>query len=176
MSAFLCKKGFFVKNSTFTQSNSMRPVLEISYCSRLAKNRKNDNDVTIFLHNVIVKFFEVAVFLLSSLVTGPSFMSISLKVVQIWQFSFIWDWLEIWKSEVPPSEFCPISGDWGLLGIRNLARFSLVKSCWISAKVRVTTITLPEGKPTRSGKVKIRPTQIEVKTQQISNQFYMWVM
>ena len=33
-------------------------------------------------------FFDVAVFLLSSLVTGPSFMSISLPVLELWQFLF----------------------------------------------------------------------------------------
>ena len=27
-----------------------------------------------------------------------------------------------------PSEFCPISGDWGELGMPNLARMSLIKS------------------------------------------------
>ena len=43
-------------------------------------------------------FFDVVLFLLSSL------------VLELWQFSFIRDWPEIWKSEIPPSEFCPISG------------------------------------------------------------------
>ena len=34
---------------------------------------------------------------------------------------------EIQESEIPPSEFCPISGDWGELRIPNLARLSLMK-------------------------------------------------
>ena len=34
------------------------------------------------------------------------------------------DWLEIWKSEIPPSESCSISEDWGELGISNLAWMS----------------------------------------------------
>ena len=55
-------------------------------------------------------FFDVVLFLLSGLVTGPSFMSISSLVLELWQFSFIRDWPEIRKSEIPPSEFCPISG------------------------------------------------------------------
>ena len=33
------------------------------------------------------------------------------------------------NPEIPPSEFCPISGDWNKLGITNLAWMSLVKSC-----------------------------------------------
>ena len=31
------------------------------------------------------------------------------------------------KSEIPLSEFCPISGDWGELGITNFAKMSLIK-------------------------------------------------
>ena len=113
-SAFFCKKlAFFVQNSIFTQSTSVRAVLEIfQFCSqfsvfvrqkvtdtenitfsdcvsgirlpdcpKLAINPKNDNDVTIFRHDVNVKFFDVVLFLLSSLVTGPSFMSISSLVL-----------------------------------------------------------------------------------------------
>ena len=86
MSAFYCKKlAFFVQKSTITQSNSVRAVLEIFEfcffvrqkftvtenipsadfvsgirppdCSKLAKNPKNDNNVTIFRHDVIIKFF-----------------------------------------------------------------------------------------------------------------------
>ena len=93
-------------------------------CSKLAKNPKNNNDVTIFRHDVNVIFFDVVLFLLSSLVTDPSFMLISSLVLELWQFSFIRDWPEIRKSEIPPSEFCPISGDWGELWIPNLARMS----------------------------------------------------
>ena len=59
------------------------------------------------------QFFCVVLFLLSSLVTGPSFMLMSPLVLELWQFSFIRDWLEIRKSEKSPSVFCLISGDWG---------------------------------------------------------------
>ena len=45
-------------------------------CPKSAIDRKNNNDVTICQHYVIVEFFYVAVFPLSSLVSGPSFMSI----------------------------------------------------------------------------------------------------
>ena len=37
----------------------------------------------IFQHDVIVNFFDVALFLLSSLVTGPSLMSISSLVLEL---------------------------------------------------------------------------------------------
>ena len=81
-------------------------------CSKLAKILKNDNVVTIFWYDVIVNLFWRFLFPLSSLVTGPSFMSASSQVLELWQFSFIRDWPEIRKSEILLSEFCPISRDW----------------------------------------------------------------
>ena len=72
-------------------------------------------------------FFDDVLFLLSSLVSDPSFMSISSLVLELWQLSFIRDWPEIRKSEIPPSEFCAISGYWGVLWIPNLARMSLIE-------------------------------------------------
>ena len=47
-------------------------------------------------------FFDVVLFLLSSLVTGRSFMSISSLVLELWPFSFIRDSADIRKSEIPP--------------------------------------------------------------------------
>ena len=103
-------------------------------------------------------FFDVVLFLLSSLVTSPSFMSISSLVLELWQFSFIRDWPEIWKSEIPPSEFCPISGDWVELWIPNLARMSLIEFYWMLQNSRITAFTVFEllrenqlGKPPRLG-------------------------
>ena len=77
MPPFFCKRlAFFVQKSTFTQSNlfsvSVRQKVTITEnitfaenfsgiwppdCSKLTKNLKNDNDVTIFRHDVNVKFF-----------------------------------------------------------------------------------------------------------------------
>ena len=89
-------------------------------------------------------FFDVVLFLLSSLVTGPSFMSISLLVLELWQFSFIMDWPEIRKSEIPPSEFCPISRDWEELWILNLAQMALIKCYWMLQNFKVTAFTVFE--------------------------------
>ena len=111
-------------------------------CSKLAKNPKNDNDVIIFRHDVNVKFFDVVLFLLSSLVTGPSFMSVSSLVLELWQFSFTRDWPGIRKSEISPSEFSSISEDWGELWIPNLARMSLIECYWMLQKSRVTALTV----------------------------------
>ena len=108
------------------------------------KIRKNDNDVIIFWHDVNVNFFDVVLFLMSRLVNDPSFMSISSLVLELWQFSFIRDWPEIQKSEIPTSEFFPVSGDWGKLWIPNLARMSLIECYWMLQNYRVTAFTVFE--------------------------------
>ena len=77
-SVFVRQKVTITEKITFADSVSgIRPP----DCSKLAKNPKNDNDVTIFRHDVNVKFFDVVLFLLSSLVYGQSFMSISSLVL-----------------------------------------------------------------------------------------------
>ena len=105
--------------------------IRLQESSKLAINRKNGNDVTTFRHDVIVNFFDVLLFLLVNLVTGPSFKSISSLPLELRQFSFMRDWPEIRKSKIPTSELCPISGDWGKLGIPNLARIALIKYYWM---------------------------------------------
>ena len=47
-------------------------------------------------------FFDVNLFLLWSLGTSPSFMSVSSLVLELWQFTFIRDWPENQKSVIPP--------------------------------------------------------------------------
>ena len=111
-------------------------------CIKLVINWKSNNDVTIFRHDISPNFFEVDLSPLSSLVTGPSFMSISSLVLKLWQFSFIRDWLEIWKSEIPLSQFCPIFGDWGKLGILNLARMFLINCYWRLQNGKVTSFSV----------------------------------
>ena len=64
--------------------------------------------------------------------------------MELWQFAFIRDWPEIRKSEIPSSEFCPISKDWGELEITNLARMSLLKCYWMLQNARVTAFIISE--------------------------------
>ena len=89
-------------------------------------------------------FYDIVLFLLSSLGTAPSFMSISWLVLELWQSSFIRDWPEIQKSQIRPSEFSPISGDWGELWIPNLARVFLIECYWMLQSARVTASTVFE--------------------------------
>ena len=101
---------------------------------------------------------QFALFLLSSLVTCPSFMSISLLVLKLWTFSFTREWTEIRKSEIPSSGFCPTSGDWGELGIPNLAWMSLTTSYWMLQITRVTAFTVFELlRKNRKGLLKLTP-------------------
>ena len=71
-------------------------------------------------------------------------MPISLLLLELWQFLFIRDWPEIWKSEIPLSEFGPISWDWGKLVVPNLTQMSLMKSYWILQNSTVTAFTVSE--------------------------------
>ena len=105
------------------------------------------------------KFFNAILFLLSGLVTGPNFMSISSLVLELWQFTFVRDWPEICKSEIPPSEFFLISGDWSKLATPNLARSSSIKCYWILKNSKVTTFTVSEllRENQHEGEVKLPP-------------------
>ena len=111
---------------------------------KLTINWKKYNDVNICWHDVIIFFFYVNVFFLSRLVTGLGFMSISLLVLELWQFTTTKDWPEIWKSEIHPSEICLIFGDWSKLGILNLARISLIKCYRILQSTSITSFTIFE--------------------------------
>ena len=81
--------------------------------SKFPINWKNDNDVKIC-------------------------MSISLLVMELWQFSFIRDWPEIQILEIPSSEFWQISGHWGELGIPNFTGMSIMKCYWMLQNTRVS--------------------------------------
>ena len=113
-------------------------------CSKLAINRKNGNDIKICWHDVIVKFFlTLFVCLLKfsywykfhlNIITGSGVMTIS----------FVRDWPEIRKLKTPPSEFCPISGDWGMLQIPNLVGMFLMKCYWMLQNARVTAFSISD--------------------------------
>ena len=133
--------------------------------SRLTVHWKIDNGVTIFQHDIIVIFFfDAVLFLLfSGLVTGPSFMSLSSLVLQLWQLIFTRNWPKIRKSEIPPSKFCPIPGDWGELWMPNLARLSLIKCYWVLQNARVTVLNVSELlRENQLGEIKLPPPRLEL--------------
>ena len=126
-SIFVRKKLTVNKNVSFTDYAS-RFWLEDP--SKLAINPKTENNVRICSQYVIQHLFiEAELFFLSSLLTNPSFMSISSLVLYLWQFSFIRDLPEIQKLEICPSGFCTKSGDCRTLEISNLSRTFQMKFC-----------------------------------------------
>ena len=116
-------------------------------------------------------FFGVALFLLSSLVTGPSFMWISSLVLELWQFSFIRDWPEIgnttvrvlpniWRlRRVRDTKFNPSFFDEMLLNAAKCQGYSFYRF-WVI-----------KGKPTGG---KITPTQIRVKALETIQTSFLW--
>ena len=112
MSAFLCRKPiFFGKNSIFSPSDSVRDSLalfsvfvrqkiaineSVSFTdytcgirfldySKLTKNQKTHNDVTISQYDAIINIFDIVFFFLSSLVNSSNFKSISSLALELWQ-------------------------------------------------------------------------------------------
>ena len=129
-------------------------------------------------HNLLTRphrqiFFSAVLFFLSNLVTGPSFMSMSslaLELWKIWQLSFIKDWPEIWKSEIPSHEFCPVSGDEADLWYQIWYECLLMKCCWMLKNTRVIAFTAilllienqQEGGGGAGGRVLLNHNQIMV--------------
>ena len=104
---------------------------------KLAINWKNYNDVTIWWHDVIIKFSWVY---FVSLVKFSYWFKFYVNIItgSGVQFSFIRDWPEIRKLKIPPSKFCPIPGDQGKLGIVNLAQKSQTKCYYMLQNARLT--------------------------------------
>ena len=116
--------------------------------------------------------------------TDPSFMSISWLVLKLWQFLFIRDSPEIRNSEKIPSEFCPVSGDWGEWRTPNLARTSLIKCYWILQNPRVTTLTVSEllRENQQGGKITSHPPRLGLRNIQrtismlLDTRFRIWLI
>ena len=90
-------------------------------------------------------FLDVALFLLQCVLTASSFMPISSLILEWWQFSFIRDWPEIQKLEIPRLSFVePIFKDWDKLEIPNLVRMFLIKYYWMLQNARSTAFTVSE--------------------------------
>ena len=125
-SIFLQIYSVFQKIVPVLKSNSMRAVLEIfssvfSWCKmkgyyswkckyyrRCVHNPASGllhighklgkwNDFEVCRYKVILSFFDDVAFFLSSLFTVPSYMSVSLLVLELWQFSFIKDWQQTYN-------------------------------------------------------------------------------
>ena len=84
---FLVLFSIFVReNFTTIENLSLTDLLQIDH-----KSKKITMTSQFFEITSSSNFFEVVFFHLSSLVTGPRFISISSLVLELWQFSFIRD-------------------------------------------------------------------------------------
>ena len=125
---------------------------------QMGTNWKNGNDVTIFWHDMtssnfwccfvsFVKFsywskFHVNIITGSEVLTNFFYKGLTRNP----------------EIGILSSEFCPISGHWGELGIPNLVQMSPIKCYWMLENVKVTafTIWVIMGKPT-GGKITPSP-------------------
>ena len=150
----------------------------VSGFRQLRYNSQNDVIVKFIWRWCVFFFF----FFLSSLVTGPSFLSISSLVLELIVFVYkgLTSILEIGN---PPSEFCPTSVDWDESGSINLARMSLIKSYWILQNAwyfynfffKITTFAVSEWLRKKQHGLKLRPTtQIRVKISCTSISVFSW--
>ena len=134
-------------------------------------NRKSNNVVTICWQTSWSNFFSVVVFLLSSLVTGPSFISLSLLVLELWQFLSIRDWSEIRKSGNAPVWAFPniwrLGWIWDFKFGRNVSNEMLLNAAKYQG-YSVYRFGVTKGKLTGRVKLLSRPrTQIRVKLRRI---------
>ena len=140
-SVFVRQKVLITENITFADSMS---GIRSPDCFKLAKNPKNYNDVTIFRHGVNVKFFwRCFVSLVKfgywskfhvNIITGSGIMT-------IFFYKGLSRNLEIGNT---PSDFCPISGDWGKLWIQNLVQVYPVEYYWMLQISRITAFMVFE--------------------------------
>ena len=105
-------------------------------CSKLAKNPKKDNDVTCFWDDVNVKFFWRCFVCLVKFSYWSKF-HVNIRAGSGNMKIFFYKGLTR-NPEKSPSEFCPISGDWGGLWIP----MSLIECFWIMKNSMPPHITL----------------------------------
>ena len=110
-------------------------------CFKLVKNPKNDNDVTISRHYVIVKIFWRG---FVSLVKFSYWSKFHVNIITGFGIMAIFFYKGLTRNpEIGnPFEFCPISGDWDELWIPNLARMSLIECYWMLQNSRFTAFTV----------------------------------
>ena len=110
--------------------------MTISFYKGLNRNLEVGNTLVCALHNIwrleSVKYTKFGTNISNKML---------LNAAKCQHYSFYQLWAEIWKSEIPSSAFCTISGDWSQLSIPNLARISLIKCYSMLQNARVTAFT-----------------------------------
>ena len=134
----------------------------------LTINPKIDNGVTVCRHDIIINFFNVAVcfsFQVSLHVNNSCNIITGFRVVRIFVFKRLTRNLDIGKT---PVWIYPVSGDWGKLGIPNIARLFLINSYGMLQNpglLQLLRFWVIKGKLKKG--VKLPLTQIRVKNNNV---------
>ena len=111
-------------------------------CSKLAKNLKNDNDVTIFGHDFNINFFDIVLFLLSVLVNWSKF---HVNIITDSGIMTIFFYKGLTRNpEIGNTSVWVLPNIWGKLWIPNLAWMSLIECYWMLQNSRVIAFTVFE--------------------------------
>ena len=85
------------------------------------------------------------------------FLGIRFEAAVVVVVVVVGDWPKIRKLETHPSEFFPISGDWGA-EIPNFTWMSLIKCYWMLPNARITAFIIFELSKENQQGVKLPPT------------------
>ena len=110
--------------------------IRLLYCSKLVINRKNDNDIIVCQHDIIVNFFWRFLTLLYFSSRVSFWCKCYTKSLLVLSLSQFWKCVHL--------SFAQYLETWGELGIPDLERISLMKCYWILQNARVTTFTFYE--------------------------------
>ena len=128
----------FNENVRFTDYASR---ILLPNCFKSAINRKNNNDITIADMMPSSVVFDVVFFFLVKFSYWSKFHVNIINDSGVMTIFFYKGLIRNSEIGNTPSEFCPISGDWNELEIRNLARLSLVRCYWMLKNTRVAAFT-----------------------------------
>ena len=132
------------ENISFEDSASR---IRLPDCSKFAINQKNDNDVTIFRHDVIVKFFKLCFIYLVKFSYWSKF---NVSIITGSRIIIIFFYKEFTRNlEIGNTPVWFLLKIWRLRPFRatksgNLVRVSLIESYWMLQNARVTAFTISE--------------------------------
>lgn len=121
---------------------------------------------------LLLNFFDVVLYLLWSLVSGPSFISISWLILELWQSLFIRDLIR--NSEIENTPVWGFFNIWRLERVKdaNLAWMSLMEHYLMLQNARFTVFTTAELLRENQHGVKISPSRFGLIVQPIFQKKY----
>ena len=130
-----------IKGNSFTDYAS---GIQVPNCSKLIINWQNDNDVTIFWHDIIVKFFWRCFVCLVKFSYSSTFHD---NIITGSGVMIIFFYKELTRNlEIRNTPLWFLPNIWRLREVRdtNLLRMSLIKCYWMFQNAKVTAVTVSE--------------------------------